>query len=121
MSRAPLVLAASSIALLSFSTPARAQVCGGPDGYPPPKFSTLIDLPYLFLKIQEYTLFPDKMYTSPWTNWYRETDMRKALGKLAAMRGILEDGNLWDTYRFSQPVGPVCSSAASRTRQIDGT
>src|SRR5688572_32151159 len=76
MSRAPLVIAASSIAILSFSTPARAQVCGGPEGYPPPKFSTLIDLPYLFLKIQEYTLFPDKMYTSPWTNWYRETDMR---------------------------------------------
>jgi hypothetical protein len=121
MSRAPLVLAASSLALLSFSTPARAQTCGGPEGYPPPKFSTLIDLPYLFLKIQEYTLFPDKLYTSPWTNWYRETDMRKGLAKLATMRGILEESNLWDTYRFSQPVGPVCSSAASRTRQLDGT
>ena len=83
----------------------RPGVCGGPNGSPPPKFSTLLDLPVLFLQIGLYTLGPDALYgpNDPWTNWYREKDMRKALAKLATMRTILEEGNLWDTYRFSAP------------------
>ncbi|MBA3465368.1 MAG: peroxidase [Deltaproteobacteria bacterium] len=101
----------------------RAGVCGGAHGSPPPSFSTLIDLPYIFTKIQEYALFPGNLYgtNDPWTTWWRETDMRKALAKLAAMRGILEKNNLWDTYRGTRPVGPSCSTESMTTRQVDGT
>jgi hypothetical protein len=101
----------------------RPGVCGGPNGSPPPTFSTLIDLPFIFLKIQEFTLFPNQLYgkTDPWTTWWRESDMRKALAKLAAMRGILEKNNLWDTYRGPRPVGPSCPAATTTTRTIDGT
>jgi hypothetical protein len=97
--------------------------CGGPNGSPAPSFSTLIDLPYVFLKIQEYALFPSKLYgtNDPWTNWWRETDMRKALAKLAAMRGILEKNNLWDTYRSTRPMGPSCAAGTVGTRELDGT
>jgi hypothetical protein len=98
-------------------------MCGGPHGSPPPKFSSLIDLPYIFLKIQEYGLFKNKMYgpEKPWTNWYQEKDMRHALAKLATMRGVLEKGNLWDTYRYAEPPRPVCASNAKTDRSIDGS
>lgn len=101
----------------------RAGVCGGPHGSPAPRFSTLIDLPVLFAQIALYTLDPDKLYgpSDPWTNWYRETDMRKALAKLATMRSILEENNLWDTYRFAAPPVTTCPANATTTRQIDGT
>lgn len=98
-------------------------VCGGANGSPAPSLSTLIDLPYVFVKIQEYALFPGKLYgtNDPWTTWWRETDMRKALAKLAAMRGILEKNNLWDTYRGPRPVGPSCAASTLTTRQLDGS
>jgi hypothetical protein len=114
---------ASSVAWADGETDYRANVCGGPHGSPAPTFSTLIDLPFIFLKIQEYTLFPNKLYgtNDPWTTWWRETDMRKSLAKLAAQRGILEKNNLWDTYRVARPSGPSCSAATQTTRQLDGT
>lgn len=101
----------------------RADVCGGPHGSPPPTFSTVFDLPVLFAQIGVYTLDPSQLYgpNDPWTNWYRETDMRNALAKLATMRTILEDNNLWDTYRFAEPATSSCPANASTTRQIDGT
>ena len=101
----------------------RAEVCGGPHGSPAPRFSTLLDLPILFTNIGLYTLNPSALYgpNDPWTNWYRETDMRKQLGKLATMRSILEENNLWDTYRFAEPATSACPANAKTTRQIDGT
>ena len=101
----------------------RPGVCGGPHGSPAPTFSTLLDLPVIFTRIQEYTLFPNKLYgtSDPWTTWWRESDVKKALAKLAAMRGILEKNNLWDTYRAQQPLGPTCANGTLTTRTIDGT
>ena len=95
---------------------------GGPDGSPPPRFSTLIDLPLLFTNIGTYTAFPERMYgPGPWTNWYRETDLRKSLAKLATMRSNLESSNLWDTYRFGTPAAVGCAADAATTRTLDGT
>lgn len=113
----------SSVARADGEVDYSANVCGGPHGSPAPTFSTLIDLPYLFTKIQEYTLFPSNLYgtNDPWTTWWRETDMRNALAKLAAQRGILEKNNLWDTYRAARPIGPSCTADTITTRQLDGT
>ncbi len=123
--------ALSAAALLTTPLVARAEgevnynpaTCGGPHGSKPPKMSTLIDLPILFARIGEYTLTPDKMYgpNDPWTNWSKETDLRKQLAKLATMRTILEENNLFDPYRFGAPPSPTCSASASTVRQIDGT
>ena len=101
----------------------RAEVCGRAHGSPPPTFSTLLDLPVLFSNIALYTLDPSQLYgpSDPWTNWYRETDMRKQLGKLASMRSLLEENNLWDVYRFAEPATSSCPASAKTTRQIDGT
>jgi hypothetical protein len=97
--------------------------CGGPDGSPPPSFSTAIDLPIILADIGLYTLDPSQLYgpDDPWTNWYETNDMREALAKLASMRTILEDNNLWDTYRFAEPDTIVCPASAATNRQIDGT
>lgn len=113
----------SSAAVADGEVDYRPGVCGGPHGSPPPTFSTLLDLPIIFTRIQEYTLFPNKLYgtNDPWTTWWRESDVKKALGKLAAMRGILEKNNLWDTYRSTQPFGPSCANGTLTTRTIDGT
>ena len=99
----------------------RAEVCGGAHGSPPPQFSTLIDLPILFANIGAYTLDPSQLYDDPWTNWYHETDMRKQLAKLATMRTILEENNLFDTYRFAAPATSACSANAKTNRTINGT
>lgn len=117
------VLAASTPALADGETDYTPGVCGGPHGSPAPKFSTLFDLPYIFVKIAEYTLQPAKMYgpNDPWTNWYKETDMRRSLAKLATMRSVLESNNLWDTNRFFEPPSPACPADAELNRQIDGT
>ena len=121
----------TAAAVLTASTPAMAEgevdyiagYCGGPHGTPPPRISTLFDLPILFTRIAEYTLMPDKLYGphDPWTNWYEETDLKKSLAKLATMRSILEASNLWDTNRFVEPPSPACPPGAEHTRQIDGT
>jgi hypothetical protein len=96
--------------------------CGGPHGTPAPSFSTLLDLPNIFLRIAEYTLSPSKLYgPGPWTNWYRERDMRKSLAKLATMRSLLEGGNLWDTYLGWTPAVAACPGNATTVRTIDGT
>src|SRR5690554_3560654 len=86
-----LVLVAPAVAEAEGEVDYRAEVCGGPHGSPAPRFSTLLDLPVLFANIALYTLDPSKLYgpNDPWTNWWRETDMRKKLGKLATMRTIL--------------------------------
>lgn len=118
-----LVLVAPAVAEAEGEVDYRAEVCGGPHGSPAPRFSTLLDLPVLFANIALYTLDPSKLYgpNDPWTNWWRETDMRKKLGKLATMRTILEENNLWDTYRFAEPPTTACPADAKTTRQIDGT
>ncbi len=118
-----LVLLAPAMAAADGEVDYRAEVCGGPHGSPAPRFSTLLDLPVLFANIALYTLDPNKLYgpNDPWTNWWRETDMRKQLGKLATMRTILEENNLWDTYRFAEPATTACPANAKTTRQIDGT
>lgn len=97
--------------------------CGGAHGSPEPTFFTPIDLPVLLTGIAQYTAFPDQMYgpDDPWTNWYHETDMRTALAKLASMRTILEDNNLWDVYRFWEPATTACPANADDNRLIDGT
>jgi hypothetical protein len=112
---------APSVARGEGETDYSAAVCGGPHGSPAPRFSTLIDLPLLFANIGDYTLFPNKLYSGVWTNWYLESDMRKKLAKLATMRSILEGDNLWDTYRFATPAPVGCPADAGATRQIDGT
>jgi hypothetical protein len=116
-------LACPSSALAEGETDYDLAYCGGPHGSPAPRFSTLFDLPILFTNIGIYTLTPNKLYgPGPWTNWYRERDMRKALAKLATMRTILEDNNLWDTYLDGQyPEVPACPADAETTRTIDGT
>jgi hypothetical protein len=118
-----LVLTAPATAAADGEVDYRPEVCGGPHGSPPPRFTTLLDLPILFTQIALYTLDPSQLYgpNDPWTNWYRETDMRKQLAKLATMRTILEENNLWDTYRFAEPATTSCPANAKTTRQIDGT
>ena len=125
-----LVAALTSTALLAPTTAAHADgevdyiagVCGGPHGTPPPTISTIFDLPVMFSYIGTYTAAPNGMYgPGPWTNWYRDTDLRKQLAKLATMRSRLEQGNLWDTYRFATPASPICPASAATTRQLDGT
>ena len=121
----------TTVALLAPPVTARAEgetvyepgVCGGAHGSPDPTFSTLIDLPILFARIGEYTLMPDKLYgpEDPWTNWYREDDLRTQLAKLATMRTILEGNNLWTTYRDAEPARPGCPASAKTARQVDGT
>ncbi len=100
-----------------------AAYCGGPNGSPPPRFSTLIDLPLLFTNILIYTANPSKLYgpKDAWTNWYEESDMRKSLAKLATMRSLLEKSNLWDTYLGWTPSAPACPADAATVRQLDGT
>ncbi len=117
---AALVLA-PAIAAAEGEVDYRTEVCGGAHGSPAPRFSTLIDLPLLFTNIGLYTLDPSQLYDEPWTNWYHETDMRKQLAKLATMRTLLEENNLWDVYRFATPATSSCPANAKTTRQIDGT
>src|SRR5690349_10531141 len=113
-------IAATSLLLLSTVSVARADgevdytpgVCGGPNGSPPPTYSTLVDLPLIFSRIATYTLFPEQMYTGVWTNWYLSSDTKVRLAKLATMRSRLEENNLWDTYRVSSaaPATFTCSA-----------
>jgi len=128
---ARVLTAAAVVAASSPATPAFADgevdytpgVCGGPHGSPPPTFSTLFDLPYIFTKIAQYTVAKEQMYgpNDPWTNWYKSTDMRVKLAKLATMRSVLEGSNLWDTNRFFEPPSPACPPGAEHNRQVDGT
>lgn len=121
---------AVSAALLPLAPVARAEgevhynprYCGGPHGSPAPRLSTLFDLPVIFTNIAVYTLDNSQMYgPGPWTNWYRETDLRKQLAKLATMRSVLEGENLWDTYVGWHPDMGPCDASAVTTRTIDGT
>ncbi|KAB2898644.1 MAG: peroxidase [Kofleriaceae bacterium] len=122
-------LGAASLVLVSMISTARAEgeveyypgVCGGPHGSPPPRYSTLLDLPIIFERIAQYTLLPEQMYTGVWTNWYRESDTKKRLAKLATMRSRLESGNLWDTNRVSSPQTFACDPYTTNNRTIDGT
>lgn len=97
--------------------------CGGPHGCEPPEFSTVLDLPVLLANIGMYTVDPGQLYgpDDPWTNWYETSDMRESLAKLASMRTILEDNNLWDTYRFWEPDTVDCPPEATTNRLVDGT
>ncbi len=97
------------------------SVCGGANFSPPPTYSTVFDLPVIFARIATYTLFPNQMYTGPWTNWYRESDTRNRLAKLATMRSLLEKDNLWDTYRVTSPQTFTCPQSSATNRQVDGT
>jgi hypothetical protein len=117
------VLLAPAVAAAEGEVDYRAEVCGGAHGSPAPQFSSLLDLPILFAQIAVYTLDPSQLYgpNDPWTNWYHEQDMKTALAKLATMRTILEENNLWDTYRFATPPTTYCPTNAKTTRQIDGT
>jgi len=99
----------------------QAGVCGGPNFSPPPRYSTLIDLPNIFTRIAQYTVAPEQMYTGVWTNWYQEADTRKRLAKLASMRSMLEADNLWDTYRTTAPATQICPASTVHNRQVDGT
>ena len=96
-------------------------VCGGPNGSPPPTYSTLFDLPIIFQRIAQYTLLPQQLYTGVWTNWYQTSDTRTRLAKLATMRSMLEKDNLWDTYRVTAPATYTCPAGSVNNRQIDGT
>ncbi|HUQ07232.1 MAG TPA: peroxidase family protein [Kofleriaceae bacterium] len=96
-------------------------VCGGPHGSPPPKYSTVLDLPVIFTRIATYTLFPEQMYTGVWTNWYQSSDTKVRLAKLATMRSKLEEKNLWDAYRTSSPQTFACTPYTTSNRTVDGT
>jgi hypothetical protein len=98
--------------------------CVGAEGFEPPRY-TLEDVQATFGFVAYFTdpMHPERLaelFTGPWTNWYRETDQRKALAKLATMRGILDRFNLYDMYLGALP--PVaCPPGAAEARQADGT
>ena len=122
-------IVSTSLVLLSMASTVRAEgeveyypgVCGGPHGSPPPRYSTLLDLPVIFERIAQYTVFPEQLYKGVWTNWYLDSDTRKRLAKLATMRSRLESSNLWDTYRVSTPQTFACEPYTANNRTIDGT
>jgi len=95
--------------------------CGGPNFSPAPTISTVVDLPLIFSRIATYTLTPQQLYDAPWTNWYEASSLNEKLAKLSTMRTILEENNLWNTYKGWFPAAAACPADAATVRQPDGT
>jgi hypothetical protein len=96
------------------------STCIGPNGYDLPPM-TIQDVLYVLQNlVPYYSANPGELFTGPFTNWYKDPDIRVGLAKLAVMRGILDKFNLYDMY-LSPLAAPGCSIETVTNRTIDGS
>ena len=117
----------SVVGSLFYAAPVAAQTnppqqCIGRTGPPSVAFNPATDLNALLLRIAHLSNDPSLLYgPGPWTNWYRESDQRDALAKLAVSRGLSDASALWNIYRGWFPPSSSCSSNDLAARTADGT